>query len=280
MNETGPWTIGELSELVLRVLRSSGLLEADYAGQPNGRVSAIPQERTIRWYSSIGLLDKPLTMRGRTALYGRRHLCQLVAIKRLQAQGRSVAQVQEDLLGATDATLEGIAHLPPELLDATREFEPTTGREHSTPSRRPRFWAGGEDDPDTVGRGENFKTVARAARIVGDNADDDTVAFGEGAESAAAREPWAGPGQVLAAGRAAGAARTMPTAQEAADEGVESARTVPAVQFGSGATLLLGAATRPLNAEDLARLEQAAGPLLELLRRLGLDGPNPGRDTR
>src|SRR6478752_8073803 len=106
MNENGPWTIGELSELVLRVLHSSGLLEADYAGQPSRRVSAIPQERTIRWYASIGLLDKPLVMRGRTALYGRRHLYQLVAIKRLQAQGRSVAQVQEDLLGATDATLE------------------------------------------------------------------------------------------------------------------------------------------------------------------------------
>jgi hypothetical protein len=54
---------------------------------------------------------------------------------------------------------------------------------------------------------------------------------------------------------------------------------VPAVRLGSGVTLLLGAATRPLNAEDLARLEQAAGPLLELLRGRGLDGPDPGRDT-
>src|SRR5215212_2263085 len=33
-------------------------------------------------------------MRGRTALYGRRHLAQVVAIKRLQAMGRSLAEIQ------------------------------------------------------------------------------------------------------------------------------------------------------------------------------------------
>lgn len=361
MNENGPWTIGELSDLVLRVLHSSGLLEADYAGQPNGRVSSIPQERTIRWYASLGLLDKPLTMRGRTALYGRRHLCQLVAIKRLQAQGRSVAQVQEDLLGATDATLEGIAHLPKELLDASWEYEPTTGTSTFTLSRRPRFWAGGEDDDDSVGRGETFEAVARAARIVGDSADDDSVtsadddtvtfeeeatatsrparkAAGAGPSEAGAGSSGTGVGAAPAAARAGGAvtgaglgagggkgarvarraaataaaegaqgtvgargaqsaqgteggrgahgihgARGIRAARDAegawgahGPRGAEGAGVVPAVRLGSGVTLLLGAATRPVNAEDLERLEEAAGPLLALLRGRGLDGPDPG----
>ena len=276
MNENGPWTIGELSELVLRVLHSSGLLEADYAGQPNGRVSAIPEERTIRWYSSIGVLDKPLIMRGRTALYGRRHLCQLVAIKRLQAQGRSLAEVQQDLLGATDATLEGIAHLPSELLDAEWESDLVAGTERFTLRRRPRFWAGEQDDDDSVTRDETFKTVARAARIVGDNADDDTVTFGEGAGATSGAMSGAA---TAAAGVAAPAGRKMRAAREAAEEAVNGVGMVPAVRLGSGVTLLLGAATRPLNADDLARLEQAAGPLLELLRGRGLDGPDPGRDT-
>jgi hypothetical protein len=48
-------------------------------------------------------------MRGRTALYGHRHLLQLVAIKKLQARGLSLAQVQEQLLGASDETLGGLA---------------------------------------------------------------------------------------------------------------------------------------------------------------------------
>ena len=49
-------------------------------------------------------------MRGRTALYSRRHLLQLVAIKRLQARGLSLAQVQEQLLGASDAMLGRLAN--------------------------------------------------------------------------------------------------------------------------------------------------------------------------
>src|SRR5690242_20193153 len=34
-------------------------------------------------------------MRGRTALYGRKHLAQVVAIKRLQSAGRSLAEIHE-----------------------------------------------------------------------------------------------------------------------------------------------------------------------------------------
>jgi DNA-binding transcriptional MerR regulator len=61
----------------------------------NGQVRAVPDERTIRYYATLGLLDRPLAMRGRTALYGPRHLAQVVAIKRLQSAGRSLAEIQE-----------------------------------------------------------------------------------------------------------------------------------------------------------------------------------------
>jgi DNA-binding transcriptional MerR regulator len=72
----------------------------------------VPDQRTIRWYSTIGLLDRPTAMRGRTALYDRRHLLQLVAIKRLQADGHTLADVQQRLVGATESTLTDIARLP------------------------------------------------------------------------------------------------------------------------------------------------------------------------
>lgn len=100
------WTIDELSELV------AGALRADQLGQPSGRVREVPDRRTIRWYTTIGLLDRPAEMRGRTALYGRRHLLQIVAVKRLQAEGRSLADVQRELVGATETTLERIARVP------------------------------------------------------------------------------------------------------------------------------------------------------------------------
>lgn len=99
------WTIGELAERAADALRG-------HAQPVNGRVREVPGARLIRWYTTIGLVDPPLTRRGRIARYGRRHLLQLVAVKRLQAQGMSIARIQVALAGATDAALEATAGLP------------------------------------------------------------------------------------------------------------------------------------------------------------------------
>src|SRR5579864_741486 len=79
-------------------------------------------------------------MRGRTALYGRKHLMQLVAIKRLQAKGLSLAEVQRQLIGLTESALSRLARLPAE---EEVSAEPASPRPlHSRPStRRPEaFW--------------------------------------------------------------------------------------------------------------------------------------------
>ncbi len=119
------WTIHQLCTEVERVLA------VDYAGTSNGRVRDIPDLRTIRYYTTAGLLDRPAEMRGRTALYGRRHLLQLVAIKQLQARGLSLSQVQERLAGATDAMLRRLAGGRAEAdleLDADSAPAPGTGQ--------------------------------------------------------------------------------------------------------------------------------------------------------
>ena len=59
----------------------------------NGQVRAVPDERTVRYYAAQGLLDRPAAMRGRTAIYGKRHLAQVIAIKRLQSAGHSLADI-------------------------------------------------------------------------------------------------------------------------------------------------------------------------------------------
>lgn len=71
----------------------------------NGQVRAVPDERTIRYYAAIGLLDRPAAMRGRTALYAARHLAQVVAIKRMQSAGKSLAEIQELWTTIDDVTL-------------------------------------------------------------------------------------------------------------------------------------------------------------------------------
>src|ERR1700682_2950295 len=93
------WTIDELGAETARAL------SVDYECPPNDRVREIPDMRTIRYYTTLGLIDRPLAMRGRTALYGRRHLLQLVAIKHLQARGQTLAELQQQLLGLTDHDL-------------------------------------------------------------------------------------------------------------------------------------------------------------------------------
>lgn len=102
------WTLTELAE------RVAGALSSGYDGQANRRVTEVPDIRSIRYYTTLGLLDRPAEMRGRTALYGPRHLWQLVAIKRLQADGRTLAEIQQELTGAPDVALRRLAAIPDE----------------------------------------------------------------------------------------------------------------------------------------------------------------------
>jgi hypothetical protein len=108
-----PWTILELTELAaetLAVTRPTG--PGGGPARANGRVRDVPNERLIRWYVTVGLVDPPLSRRGRVARYGRRHLLQLVAVKRRQAEGRSLTEIQAELAGATDEALAAVARVP------------------------------------------------------------------------------------------------------------------------------------------------------------------------
>lgn len=129
------WTLDELGEEV-----ADALGRTSYVPPASGRVRAVPDRRTIRYYTTIGLVDRPSEMRGRTAYYGRRHLLQLVAIKRLQAEGLSLRRVQERLGGLDDAALAAIARLPADDeggVEAERESAPASPQ----PPEREAFWA-------------------------------------------------------------------------------------------------------------------------------------------
>lgn len=132
MPEQAAWT---LDELVGRV--SAALAAAAYPGSPNGRVRELPDRRAVRWYTTTGLVDRPV-MQGRSAIYHARHLLQIVAVKRLQAQGFSLAEIQAKLAGATDEMLRRFAEVPDELMTA----EPAqVAPPAADTGRRSRFWA-------------------------------------------------------------------------------------------------------------------------------------------
>lgn len=91
--------IAELSAAVAAVLADG------YDGVRSGRVRQLPDARTIRWYQTLGMVDRPAAFRGRTALFSRRHVLQLAAIKRLQAAGHPLADIQRGMAGKTDVEL-------------------------------------------------------------------------------------------------------------------------------------------------------------------------------
>ena len=159
--DSATWTIDRLARL------AAAALAAGAPTQPNGRIREVPDVRTIRWYTSIGLLGRPAAMRGRTALYGRSHLAQLVAIKRLQASGLTVAAVQERLLGADESAVEEIAMLPADLDDLDDQVAPGGEPRAAEPASAPRarFWATPSTPP-----------VAHEASAAADNADNADVA--------------------------------------------------------------------------------------------------------
>jgi DNA-binding transcriptional MerR regulator len=100
-----PWTIEEL------VRRANEVFQQQELVAPNGRVREIVSLRLVRLYTTLGLLDRPV-LRGRTGYYGMRHLMQLVAIKRLQSEGCSLAEIQNRLLALSEEELAQVAHLP------------------------------------------------------------------------------------------------------------------------------------------------------------------------
>ena len=113
------WTLPELVEECTARIRA-------LPTPKNGQVRAVPDERTIRYYAALGLLDRP-AMRGRTALYSARHLAQVVAIKRLQAMGRSLSEIQTLWPTLDDTTL-------------TRMSGVSVAGTQAHPSGREEFW--------------------------------------------------------------------------------------------------------------------------------------------
>jgi DNA-binding transcriptional MerR regulator len=156
MADVASWT---LDELVRRV--AVGLADPAYPGAPNGRVRGLPDRRVVRWYTTTGLVDRP-TMQGRTALYSPRHLLQIVAVKRRQAEGRSLADIQAELAGATDETLRKVAAVPDELIAAEPE-----GSEEPAPSpvRRRRFWADPPAAAEPMTNGDGTDSVTKLAAV-------------------------------------------------------------------------------------------------------------------
>ncbi|HEV3260720.1 MAG TPA: MerR family transcriptional regulator [Gemmataceae bacterium] len=208
------WTIDELSA------RVAAALSMDSPGQANGRVREVPDLRTIRYYTTLGLIDRPAEMQGRTALYGRRHLMQIVAIKRLQGRGQSLADIQQQLVGLTDATLSRLARLPADLETMVPPVpQPAAPAEAPSARGSPSFW----------------KATPEAASA-------------------------------------------LPISAARAGDGLDERdeELLQGLRLGTDVMLLV-AATRPVDEEDILAIRTAAAPLLKILEARRLTSPRHER---
>ena len=94
------FTLDELAGTAARLLRALAV-EVD-----DGRVGGAPDARTIRFYQTTGVLDRPLRYDGRRAIYGYRHLLQILAVKRLQAEGYPLGMIQSALPAKSTGEIE------------------------------------------------------------------------------------------------------------------------------------------------------------------------------
>jgi DNA-binding transcriptional MerR regulator len=254
------FTLAELADAGASALDALGVAAR------NGQVRDRPDARTIRYYTALGLVDRPAEMTGRTALYGDRHLLQVLAVKAMQARGASLADVQRTLVGAsTDelrraigpglpAALAAAARPAPEPDRAFWRTPPAAGRSASAPL------AGA---PLAARRGPAPLTSARLTRARPGSAQP------RSARPASAAQPESGQATELAAWPAAGAAAQPPPGPP---------HRLVAVPLAAGVTLLIedadagGSDTRAWDNEalDTAALRAAAAPLLAHLTAAGL----------
>jgi DNA-binding transcriptional MerR regulator len=126
--QLAPWSLRDLAMV------SAAILEASAVRPINAAASAHPNERTIRFYVTKGLVAAP-EGRGTAAVYSYRHLLQVLAIKLRQMEGSTLAAIAQELLDATGDILErrvasalGSGLPTPQHLPLTERKAPPRGR--------------------------------------------------------------------------------------------------------------------------------------------------------
>lgn len=74
--------------------------------QTKYRVTELPSERTVRFYTATNLVDKPVAREGSHARYGYRHLLQVLAVKYLQSQYLPLVKIRSLVENVSNRDLE------------------------------------------------------------------------------------------------------------------------------------------------------------------------------
>lgn len=109
--------VRELARAAEHFLRSTG------TSQEKGTVKDFPNERTVRYYITEGLLDQAIEKRGVTSIFGYEHLLTLLVIKKLQSDGLPISVIKSLITGRTVEELETLFGEEVHTFTSERELE-------------------------------------------------------------------------------------------------------------------------------------------------------------
>ncbi len=92
--------VPEFAAAAAAILNELGLI------QERGTVTDVPDERTVRYYLSEGLIQTPEEKQGTASVFTYLHLLQLLAVKKLQAEHLPIRKIRELVAGRSERELE------------------------------------------------------------------------------------------------------------------------------------------------------------------------------
>ncbi|HEX8456561.1 MAG TPA: MerR family transcriptional regulator [Pyrinomonadaceae bacterium] len=95
----------ELASQAARILTEIGTTQA------RGTVSEMPDERTLRYYLSEGLISPATEKQGTASVFVYSHLLQLLVVKKLQSEHLPIRKIKELVGGRTERELERLLGL-------------------------------------------------------------------------------------------------------------------------------------------------------------------------
>jgi DNA-binding transcriptional MerR regulator len=91
--------------------QAAGILAEIGTTQGRGTVSAMPDERTLRYYLAEGLISPAMEKQGTASVFGYLHLLQLLVVKKLQSEHLHIRKIKELVDGRTERELERLLGL-------------------------------------------------------------------------------------------------------------------------------------------------------------------------
>jgi DNA-binding transcriptional MerR regulator len=92
--------VAELAAEAAKILSESGLAQA------RGTVTELPDERTVRYYLTEGLLSPAEDKQGTASVFTYRHLLELLVVKKLQSEHLPIRKIRSLVDGRSERELE------------------------------------------------------------------------------------------------------------------------------------------------------------------------------